>query len=62
MFVAQNQEDYDTLNSILNYSEQVLRKGARVNTWVRSGQAPLAGPPLTAEEVRLSIGTSLLQN
>jgi hypothetical protein len=52
MFVAQNQEDYDKLNHILNDSEgQVLRKGARVNTWFRSSQAPIAEPPMTAEEV-----------
>jgi hypothetical protein len=53
MFVAQNQEDYKTLNNILNDSEQVLRKGGRVNTWYRGQQAPLAGPPMTAEEVRV---------
>lgn len=52
MFVAQNQDDYDTLNRLLNDSEgQVLRKGARVNTWFRSNQAPIAEPPLSKEEV-----------
>jgi hypothetical protein len=54
MFVAQNQDDYDTLNRMLNDSEgQVLRKGARVNTWFRSGQGSVADPPMTREEVRL---------
>lgn len=51
MFVAQNQDDYDLLNNILNDSEQVLRKGGRVNTWYRGQQALLAGPPMNAEEV-----------
>ena len=51
MFVAQNQEDYKTLNSILNDSEKVLRKGGRVNTWYRGQQGMLAGPPMNPEEV-----------
>jgi hypothetical protein len=55
MFVAQNQEDYDTLNRFLNDSEgQVLRKGARVNTWFRQ-KGSIAGPPMTPEEVFLTL-------
>lgn len=53
MFVAQNEDDYKTLNNILNDSERVLRKGGRVNTWYRGQQGLLAGPPMSAEEVRL---------
>jgi hypothetical protein len=55
MFVAQDQEDYDTLNRLLNDSEgQVLRKGARVNTWFRQ-HGSIAGPPMTPAEVRFHL-------
>lgn len=51
MLVAQNQEDYDKLNHIVNDSGTVLRKGGRVNTWFRSTAAPIPGPPMSPDEV-----------
>jgi hypothetical protein len=62
MFVAQNQEDYDTLNRFLNDSEgQVLRKGARVNTWFRQ-KGSIAGPPMNPEEVLLTSSSFVLSS
>lgn len=51
MFVAQNQEDLNKLNHILNDSGQVLKNGGRVNTWFRASSVPLLPQPMSPEEV-----------
>lgn len=49
-FVAQCEEDYQTLNNMVADSPEALGRKARINTWFRRRSTPHA-PPASHEEV-----------
>ena len=51
-FVAQNEEDYQLLNKLVNDTGEALGRKVRIPTWYRPWREGAAGPsPLTEEEV-----------
>jgi hypothetical protein len=50
-FVAQCDDDYRLLNRLVNDTTEALGKKARITIWFRPGEANIALPPTTANEV-----------
>ncbi|EJU06652.1 P-loop containing nucleoside triphosphate hydrolase protein [Dacryopinax primogenitus] len=52
-FVCQTEQDFKTLNQLVNDTDRALGRKARINTWHRPrNQAKLLPPPLSLEEVQ----------
>lgn len=50
-FVAQCDDDYRLLNQLVSDTAEALGKKARITTWFRPGDAHIAPPPMSPDEV-----------
>jgi hypothetical protein len=50
-FVAQCDDDYRLLNQLVTDTAEALGKKARITTWFRPGEANIAPPPMSPDEV-----------
>ena len=53
-FVAQCEDDYQTLNRLVVDTPEAIGRKARINTWFRVQPAQHSQPPLTTDQVRHS--------